>query len=210
MDTIFSLLFVSLAGVSINFTAAQGQKTISAFSKALSPSVQAGASAQKNAVLLGRGVETNDNISRLFQVSPDPRDQVQLSISNGIITLQGSVGSDELAQKLVHRFGQISGVHEVHNQLTVRAKNRDSEIAAQLREALSRDPTTHAGIAVTVYRGMVFLSGVVSSEEERTRAEELARNLRGVTRVENDLRVPGTSAPAGRLTSAARSYTRTR
>jgi len=57
---------------------------------------------------------------------------------------------------------------------------------------------------------MVFLSGVVSSEEERTRAEELALNLRGVTRVENDLRVPGTSAPAGRLTSGARSYTRTR
>ena len=72
-------------------------------------------------------------------------------------------------KKLVKQYAHISGVREVRNQLTVR--NHDSRIADDVREAPSRDPTTHAGaISVTVYEGFIFLSGAISSEEESTRS----------------------------------------
>ncbi len=142
----------------------------------------------KNANPISPAGQTKQEISPLFQVSPDCHDQIQLSVSNGIVTVQGSVGSDELARQLLKQYSRMAGVREVRNRLTVRM-NPDAEIAVKLREALSRDPDTHiGGIAVTVCNGIVFFSGSVSSEEERARAEELARGLQGVRRVSNGLR----------------------
>ena len=149
-------------------------------------------------------------LSPVFHVSPDPRDQVQLSATNGIVTVQGSVGSQELAQTLVKKYRSMAGVREVRNRLTIRT-NHDAEIAAQLRGALSRDPGTHVGgIAVTVCDGIVFLSGEVLTEEESTRAEELARGVPGVMRVSNGIRVPTPSRYPVRLTSGVKNYTRAR
>jgi hyperosmotically inducible protein len=130
-----------------------------------------------------------EELSPAFQVSSDPRDQMWLSVANGVVTIHGSVATDDLAQKLVKQYAHISGVRQVRNELTVR--NHDPKIADEVREALSHDPATHAGsIAVTVFDGIVFLSGAVSSEEESTRAEELARTSPGVIRVNNGLRTP--------------------
>ncbi len=162
------------------------------------------------ATFTARAVQTNDEVSPPFQVSPDPRDQVQLSIRNGIVTIKGSVATEELAQKLLQQYAHISGVREVRNRLAVR-NNRDSEIVTRVRDTFSRDVTTHSGsIAVTVYDRIVFLSGTVSSEEESTRAEELARAVPGVTRVSNGLRTPASSRYNAPLVRTVRSNARTR
>jgi hypothetical protein len=70
-------------------------------------------------------------------------------------------------------------------------------------------------IAVSVIRGVVFLSGTVASEEERKRANALALNVNGVKQVNNGLQVPSVNrfpsrAPTPRTITAPRSYTRTR
>ena len=158
----------------------------------------------------------NQAVSSVFQVSQDARDKVWLSVSNGIVTLWGSVGSRELAQRLLNRLAQISDIREVRNRLTLRAKNKDLEIATQLRDALSRDATTHSwAIAVSVIRGVVFLSGTVSSEEERTRAIDLALKVNGVRQVSNGLQVPAVNrflirSPSQRTVPGLRTYKRTR
>jgi osmotically-inducible protein OsmY len=204
MKTIFTVLSVILgAAFVLQFTTSQAKG-----SEALSTPAAPKAAVLKPATL-PRASQTSDEFSRPFQVSSDSRDQVQLSIRNGIVTIKGSVATEELAQRLVKQYGHISGVRAVRNRLTVRS-NRDSEIAARVREVFSRDQTTHSGgIAVTVYGGIVFLSGAVASEEESTHAEELARALPGVTRVNNGLRTPASSRYSAQL-ARARTITRIR
>lgn len=168
------------------------------------------ATARNNPVPVIRSNQTNEEISPFFQVGTDPRDQVQLVVRDGIVTVRGSVGSQAQAQKLVQEYAHTAGVRQLRNELTVRS-NPDADLATKLRDTYSKDPTTHSGaIAVTVYHGIVFLSGTVSSEEERTHAEELAQKLPGVTRVNNGLNAPPERNYPVRLTSGQRSYTRTR
>jgi osmotically-inducible protein OsmY len=144
----------------------------------------------------------------VFQVSSDPRDQVQFLVDDGIVTLQGSVGTRELARKLIKKYARLPGVREVHNRLTVRTNN-DAKIAVQVREALSNDPDTRVGgIAVTVCDGIVFLSGTVSSAQESQRAEQLARGSQGVKGVNNGLRLPGQTRYPVQVTARSRISTR--
>ncbi|MCI0534043.1 MAG: BON domain-containing protein [Verrucomicrobiales bacterium] len=96
------------------------------------------------------------------------------------------------------------------------ANSRDLDIVSQLRDALSRDPTTRSwAIAVSVFNGVVFLSGTALSEDESTRATDLAMDINGVRQVNNGLRVPpvnryGVRYPTQRSVSGSKSYTRTR
>ena len=144
----------------------------------------------------------------VFQVSSDPRDQVQFLVHDGIVTIQGTVGTRELARKVIRKYARMPGVRSVRNRLTVRTNN-DVEIARRVREVFSRDPETRAGgIAVTVSDGVVFLSGAVSSAQEKEHAEKVAEVLQGVRRVNNGLRLPGQIRQPVRLPPRARTYRR--
>src|SRR5262245_2744337 len=50
------------------------------------------------------GVHQSGDVSPAFQVSSDPLDQVWLSVGNGIVTIHGSVATDDLAEKLVKQY----------------------------------------------------------------------------------------------------------
>jgi osmotically-inducible protein OsmY len=66
----------------------------------------------------------------------------------------------------------------------------DSLITSQVKTALSGDADVGAmAIGVETVRGSVQLSGVASSRDVRQRAGELARNVRGVSAVRNDIRL---------------------
>jgi osmotically-inducible protein OsmY len=152
---------------------------------------------------ISRSEQTNEEVSPFFQVSSDPRDQVRFLVNKGIVTVQGSVATRELARKLIKQYTKMPGVRAVRNRLTVRTNN-DAEVATQLREALSNDPDTNAGrIAVTVSDGVVFLSGAISSAQESERAEKLAWDLQGVRRVNNGLRIAGQNRYTVQATSGA-------
>lgn len=74
----------------------------------------------------------------------------------------------------------------------------DMSIAARLKTALATDPTTDAiDIDIEVDRDQVQLNGFVDSEAERDRAGEIARNLKGVASVENNLRLQPHDRTAG-------------
>ncbi len=74
----------------------------------------------------------------------------------------------------------------------------DAAIASEVERKLGSDQQTSAlGIDVKTTDGVVTLSGKVSNEAEKERAEDLADDVEGVKRVNNNLVIA--SAPAGDL-----------
>src|SRR6185369_11097891 len=64
----------------------------------------------------------------------------------------------------------------------------DSVITSKVKAKLFEDPATRGfGINVTTVDGTVYLTGLVESREEKTRAEDLAEQVNGVKTVKNEL-----------------------
>ena len=66
----------------------------------------------------------------------------------------------------------------------------DEVLAAQVREALRRDPMLYdAHITVNAERGVVRLSGVLSEADDFYQVRRIANGVPGVTRVVNNLQL---------------------
>jgi osmotically-inducible protein OsmY len=66
----------------------------------------------------------------------------------------------------------------------------DSVITTKVKAAIFNEPTLKATeINVETYKGVVQLSGFVRSQSDISRAEEVARGVKGVKSVKNDMRV---------------------
>ncbi len=68
----------------------------------------------------------------------------------------------------------------------------DTVIATRIKADLIGDPLTKAGdIDVEVFKGRVQLNGFVGSGTEKNRATAVARQVNGVTAVDNNLKMKG-------------------
>jgi hyperosmotically inducible protein len=66
----------------------------------------------------------------------------------------------------------------------------DSVITTKVKAAIFNEPTLKsAEINVETFKGTVQLSGFVSSRADINKAVEVARGVKGVTSVRNDMRV---------------------
>jgi osmotically-inducible protein OsmY len=66
----------------------------------------------------------------------------------------------------------------------------DSVITTKVKAAVLNDPTLKsAEINVETFKGVVQLSGFVSSQADINKAAEVARGIKGVSSVKNDMRV---------------------
>lgn len=64
----------------------------------------------------------------------------------------------------------------------------DATINAKVKSQLLADPEVSGlNVNVTTYRGQVQLSGYVNSDDQKQRAEQLAKSVDGVKSVSNDL-----------------------
>lgn len=135
-----------------------------------------------------RDSDLYDEVYRaLFDYAPLRIDLAGMTIRvvDGAVWLIGHVSSD-LNQRLASDLMDgIPGVASVYNALVT-----DSDLAAQVSRALARDPRT-AGEMIGVYPmlGEVRLRGSVRTAEARAAAGEIARAMRGVKSVVNDLHV---------------------
>lgn len=67
---------------------------------------------------------------------------------------------------------------------------RDRSLQREIKSALGADPALRdAHIAVSTHSGQVTLAGVVTSDDQRSRAQRTAMAVRGVREVENILEV---------------------
>lgn len=81
---------------------------------------------------------------------------------------------------------------------TAKETMSDAAISAAVQAKLTGDRLANfTRVDVDTVRGVVNLSGVVVSTEQRARAEELARQVKGVTRVNNNLQVQNQSLKTG-------------
>lgn len=88
-----------------------------------------------------------------------------------------------------------TGCHS-HDRTTGQAIN-DKMTAFNVNRALSSDPVLkYPDVKVNVYNGNAQLTGFVDSEQQRTRAAEIASKIAGVTQVINEITIKPT--PTGR------------
>lgn len=135
--------------------------------------------------------------------------RIRTETVNGVMTLTGTV-DDEIERQLAESLAlSIDGVKKVDNRLVVEPGGRsvDPEDIREKEQALQKrvaDANLRANVMsrlayqlnldadridVTVQDGEVTLDGDVYTEAERDEAAEVAMDTRGVSEVDNNLRV---------------------
>lgn len=122
--------------------------------------------------------------------------KVDVSTSNGIVTLTGTV-NNILAKERAARIAEtVKGVRAVVNRVEVSpsATRADAQIRMDIESALLEDPATEFyEITTTVDNGEVTLTGTVDSYQERELAKTVAKGVRGVTAIKDEIDVDYTT-----------------
>lgn len=135
---------------------------------------------------------TNERTEVLREGNGDSVGEIEISVENGVISLEGHVIS------VPHRLfaGVLAwwtpGRCDVINALDLKPsyEETDEEVAEALRIVLEADPAVDAAqIRATCREWGVTLEGSVPTEEQKRRAEMDAWYLSGVERVENRLAI---------------------
>jgi osmotically-inducible protein OsmY len=118
---------------------------------------------------------------------------IDVEVTDGIVTLRGTVPSLRMRQAALNEAQMISGVRRVNSQINVATATVDSEA---LHDRIHREFDTTAALAdkdisVRVDGSTVYLSGQVDSIAERNRAVQIVSRHGGVTEIVNNLEVTG-------------------
>jgi osmotically-inducible protein OsmY len=84
----------------------------------------------------------------------------------------------------------------------------DKNITADVEKNLEADPTyKFESVGVRTFAGVVELSGFVNNEDQKTRAETIAKNTQGVREVANGITLKAINTePTGRTNNEPRVY----
>lgn len=122
---------------------------------------------------------------------------IQVETTAGVVQLSGFVGSDAVRLRAEQLAQSIEGVKSVRNDLAVQSAPQsagqvvdDTAITTKVKAALLADEEVK-GLAISVETsgGTVQLTGSAKSDSERQKAEQLAKNVEGVTAVQNSIAV---------------------
>ena len=117
-----------------------------------------------------------------------PADSIQVSTSEGVVTLTGSVNSLLAKRKATDVARDARGVLSVVNNIRVTASRPDDEVNDAISQKIATNPVTEFWeISSSVSNGVVRLTGVVDSWQERRLVEKLAMQVRGVKEIQNDI-----------------------
>jgi osmotically-inducible protein OsmY len=125
---------------------------------------------------------------------------IEVAVDDGYVTLTGKVGNLYQKERATGQATMVDGVRGVVNGLEIdpslatgtreTATMDDEGVRAAVVAELGHDARVDArDISVRSAAGRVTLAGSVESASERLAAERDARDVSGVSRVENDLRV---------------------
>ncbi len=121
-------------------------------------------------------------------------DEIAVEISDGDVTLRGTVGSLVQRAEAVRTASGVPGVRHVEDGLRVRLMDyegrADADTEAAVLDALIADDEVHAGdVQVESRDGAVTLRGLVEVPSQRERAQRIAMGVPGVVGVHNELKV---------------------
>ena len=140
----------------------------------------------------GLDVRTNGRVETLRAVDEDAAGEITLSVTEGVIVLDGHVQSQSHRRFAGAVAWWTPGRRDVINALEVRPayEDRDDEVGEVLRLVLEADPELDAAQIRTNCTGkVVFLDGAVPNEHQRRRAELDAWSLTAIRGVVNRLQV---------------------
>lgn len=119
-----------------------------------------------------------------------PTSKLEVTVSQGWVTLKGEVDYAFQRQEAEHAIRHISGITGVSNFIKVKSQVLPTNLKASIESALIRHAETDAQrITVEVEGSKVVLRGTVRSYAERKAAEEAAWSAPGVTEVENKITI---------------------
>ena len=137
-------------------------------------------------------MRTNERMEVLRRVAKDPAGDIQISVADGVIVLEGHVISQSHRRFAGAVAWWTPGRRDVVNALEVRPayEDRDDEVSEVLRLVLDADPELDAAQIRTNCNGkVVFLDGNVPNEQQKRRAELDAWSLISIRGVVNRLEV---------------------
>jgi osmotically-inducible protein OsmY len=120
-----------------------------------------------------------------------PSDQIQIRVANGMVTLQGDVAWHYQRLAAEQAVRPLVGVRAVTNLIGVAEQPiLASDVEANIKRAFVRHAELDADtVAVAVDGGHITLSGRVGTWYERNQAEQVAWKARGVSKVDNQIRI---------------------
>ena len=119
-----------------------------------------------------------------------PDQSIQVTVSNGWVTLAGTVHWYYEKKAAEEDVRKLSGVRGVFNRIEIKPRVKAEDVKRKIDEALKRHAEVEArGIRVTVHNDTVLLEGKVDDWDERFAVENAAWSAPGVRSVEDKLAV---------------------
>jgi hyperosmotically inducible protein len=132
--------------------------------------------------------------------------QIDVTTKDHVVTLTGTVNSEVERDRAIEIARSVEGVRDVQNMIVVREPGGsgdapdsdrtvgqvfdDAGITAAVKAKLLDDPAVRGlQIDVDTREGVVYLTGTVRSDAEKTRAIDIARGTEHVRDVQADLRI---------------------
>jgi osmotically-inducible protein OsmY len=119
-----------------------------------------------------------------------PDDQIQVTVRDAWVTLDGSVEGEHQRAAAEGCVRYLAGVTGVSNAITIKPRAAPADVKKKIDEALQRSAKTDGRrITVGVKGRNVILRGNVRSAAERTEAERAAWAARGVSSIDNQIKI---------------------
>jgi osmotically-inducible protein OsmY len=133
--------------------------------------------------------------STLIADDPDSTTSVSVSVSDGVVTLRGTIKDERVRRRMVEHAQETVYVRAVVDHLRVDPRRRriadqvgDLGLAARVQVALGAQLGVQK-VIVHVERGVVTLDGTVSDAATKRTMLATARGVRGIRNVVDRIRV---------------------
>ena len=120
--------------------------------------------------------------AKLAAANDVPASKIEVSTHNGVVTLTGNVDSAETKERALQLARETKGVTDVVDMISV-------QTAEGTGNAPEPDRSMGDRIDVDTREGVVYLTGNVASENEKTQAIRVAKGTEGVREVQANLTI---------------------